>query len=116
MAPRKALPYQDDFESAEAYVESLLDFATTSTIFQTLCGGVHILDFFTREPSLYESILPQEWRTYLDTLDSMELLDVLMRTPISTLLDCVNPPPDSFLEYIKDIRKIGRASCRERVF
>lgn len=105
MAPIKPLPYQDDFQSAEEYVESLLSFATTSTIFQTLCGGVHILDFFTREPSLYESILPAEWRTYLDTLDSMELLDVLMRTPISTMRSSSKPPPDSFLEYISDIRK-----------
>lgn len=105
MAPTKPLPYQDDFQSAEDYVESLLSFATTSTIFQTLCGGVHILDFFTREPSLYESILPAEWRTYLDTLDSMELLDVLMRNDTSSMRSSSNPPPDSFLQYISDIRK-----------
>lgn len=104
MAPTKPLPYQDDFESADAYVESLLDFATTSTIFQTLCGGVHILDFFTREPSLYESILPQEWRAYLDTLDSMTLLDVLMRDDLSGLREVGNAP-ESFLEYVSEIRK-----------
>lgn len=106
MAPAKPLPYQDDFDSADAYVESLLSFATSSTIFQTLCGGVHILDFFTREPSLYESILPQEWREYLDTLDSMTLLDVLMRNDISEMRndpDC--HAPESFLQYISTIRK-----------
>lgn len=105
MAPTAPLPYQDDFQSVEEYVDSLLSFATTSTIFQTLCGGVHILDFFTREPSLYEAILPQEWREYLDTLDSMELLDVLMRNNISELRASDSKAPTSFLDYISDIRK-----------
>jgi hypothetical protein len=56
MAPPTPLPFSDDFNSADSYVESLLQFTAASTIFQTLCGGVHILDFFTREPSLYHTV------------------------------------------------------------
>lgn len=104
MAPPTPLPYQDDFQSAEEYVDSLLEFATTSTLFQTLCGGVHILDFFTREPSLYESVLPAEWRTHFETLDSMQLLDLLMRDDLSALRASQTVPP-SLLDYISSIRK-----------
>ncbi|MBC9701893.1 MAG: methyltransferase [Leuconostoc sp.] len=106
MTPGKPLPYGDEFASAEAYVESLLNFATTSTLFQTLCGGVHILDFFTRDPSLYDSVLPQEWRSYFATLDTMQLLDVLMRDDLSTLrsLPSDRRPPASLLTYITSIR------------
>lgn len=104
MAPKTPLPYQDDFQSAEEYVDSLLDFATSSTLFQTLCGGVHILDFFTREPSLYECVLPSEWRTYFESLDSMQLLDLLMRDDLSALR-ASQTVPASLLTYITSIRK-----------
>lgn len=103
MPPEKPLPYPDDFSSADEYVDSLLHFATTSTIFQTLCGGVHILDFFIREPSLYHKILPEEWRGWLLACPSMDLLDLLMRDDLSLPRD--NPPPESLIQYIQDIRK-----------
>ena len=45
MGPDTPLPLPPDFTDANAYVESLLNFATTSRLLQTLCGGVHIQDF-----------------------------------------------------------------------
>ncbi|KAI9647599.1 hypothetical protein NHQ30_003984 [Ciborinia camelliae] len=103
MPPEKSLPYPDDFSNADEYVDSLLHFATTSTIFQTLCGGVHILDFFIREPSLYHKILPEEWRDWLLSCPSMDLLDLLIRDDLSLPRD--DPPPESLIKYIQDIRK-----------
>ncbi len=107
MAPATSLPIPDDFKDVEAYVESLLLFATTSTLFQTLCGGVHILDFFTQDISLYDTIIPEEWRYWLADCGSMELLDVLMRDDLNGVYgesDRERPPP-SMVEYIKIIRK-----------
>ncbi|ELR02514.1 hypothetical protein VC83_08821 [Pseudogymnoascus destructans] len=101
MAPDKPLPFSSEFKTAEEYVDSLLDFATTSTLFQTLCGGVHILDFFTRKPGLYESVIPEEWHSWLSNCSSMELLDALIRDD----LDNVSGPSPSLIKYIKDIRK-----------
>lgn len=110
MAPRNALPISEDFDNVEAYVESLLDFATSSTLFQTLCGGVHILDFFTREPSLFDAVIPEEWRAWLLDCDSMELLDLLMRVDIDSQ-SLKEGPPLSLLKYVKEIRKhsLGRS-------
>jgi hypothetical protein len=103
MAPPTPLPFSVDFQNAESYVSSLLDFCAASTIFQTLCGGVHILDFFTREPSLYHTVIPPEWRSWLLARESMDLLDLLMRDDISK--PRTDSPPESLLKYIKEIRK-----------
>jgi hypothetical protein len=103
MAPPTPLPFSVDFQNAESYVSSLLDFCAASTIFQTLCGGVHILDFFTREPSLYHTVIPPEWRSWLLARESMDLLDLLMRDDISE--PRTDSPPESLLKYIKEIRK-----------
>jgi len=102
MAPPTPLPYSEEFENADAYVSSLLSFCAASTIFQTLCGGVHILDFFTRSPSLYYSVIPQEWRSWLLSRESMDLLDLLMRDDLSE--PRTDSPPESLLKYIKEIR------------
>jgi hypothetical protein len=114
MAPPKPLPYADDFASAESYVDSLLQFSAASTIFQTLCGGVHILDFFTREPSLYHTVIPEEWRAWLMSCESMPLLDLLIRDDLS--LPREDNPPESLLRYIREIRKhsLRRTVERER--
>ncbi|EPE24853.1 hypothetical protein GLAREA_11434 [Glarea lozoyensis ATCC 20868] len=103
MTPERPIPYQDDFKSADEYVDSLLEFSAASTIFQTLCGGVHILDFFTQTPSLYHKVVPQEWRSWLLRRESMELLDFLMRDDLKTPRE--DSPPESLVKYIKDIRK-----------
>ncbi|KAF4620125.1 hypothetical protein G7Y89_g14697 [Cudoniella acicularis] len=76
MAPPKPLPYPTDpsFPTTDSYVTSLLNFTHTSTIFQTLCGGVHILDFFTRSPSLYHVVIPVEWRGWLLRQDTVGMI------------------------------------------
>jgi hypothetical protein len=103
MAPPTPLPFSEDFRDADSYICSLLSFCAASTIFQTLCGGVHILDFFTGEPSLYHTVIPQEWRTWLLARESMDLLDLLMRDDLSE--PRTDDPPESLLKYIKEIRK-----------
>ncbi|KAI0122831.1 methyltransferase domain-containing protein [Xylariales sp. AK1849] len=108
MTPSRPLPYPDCWDSAEEYVSSLLDFATTSDIFQTLCGGVHILDFFTNEPGLFQSIVPPDWQDYLLQCDPMKLMDVLMRDDLGSFAEDENPP-DTLLHYIEDIRRFSLA-------
>jgi Methyltransferase domain len=103
MAPPTSLPFPTDFQDTDAYISSLLSFCAASTIFQTLCGGVHILDFFTREPSLYHTVIPQEWRTWLLARESMDILDLLMRDDLSQ--SRTDSPPESLLKYIREIRK-----------
>ena len=112
MAPSKPLPFADDFASADSYVDSLLQFSAASTIFQTLCGGVHILDFLTREPSLYHSVIPEEWRAWLMSCESMPLLDLLMRDDLSQPRE--DSPPESLLKYIRQIRKHSLRRTVER--
>jgi hypothetical protein len=107
MRPEKALPYSDEFSSAEEYVEALLSFAKTSSIFQILCGGVHILDFFTNEPGLFYSTLPQEWQTFLLECEPMALLDLLMRDDLESVTSGPRQPPESLLQYVKDIRRLS---------
>ena len=125
------LPINSRFNNAEAYVESLLSFVTSSTLFQNLCGGVHILDFLTREPDLYSTLLPEDWRAWFLLHDIPAILDLLMKEdddflellkhPIDTLPSekqrtkstwrdepC---PPKGLLEYIQAIR--GHALNRE---
>lgn len=103
MAPSRPLPHSEEFSNAEEYVDSLLKFSAASTIFQTLCGGVHILDFFTREPSLYHSVIPEEWREWLLARDSMSLLDLFLRDDLSS--PRTDSPPESLLKYIHEIRR-----------
>jgi hypothetical protein len=109
MAPRQALPHSADFSSTHEYVDSLLTFCGASVIFQTLCGGIHILDFFTREPSLYHTVIPEEWREWLMERDEMDLLGFLMRDDLH--LDRSDDPPESLLKYVRDIR--SHSLCRQ---
>ncbi|KAK8065629.1 hypothetical protein PG997_012376 [Apiospora hydei] len=108
MKPATPLPYPDCWASPEEYVESLLEFATTSAIFGTLCGGVHILDFFTNEPGLFQAIVPEDWQAYLVRIEPMRLLDVLMREDLD-LLGEDERPPESLVQYIKDVRRFSLA-------
>ena len=112
MTPITPLPYSADFSSTDEYVDSLLHFSATSMIFQTLCGGVHILDFFTKEPSLYHRVVPEEWREWLMAQESMDLLDILMRDDPSQ--PRYNKQPESLIAYIKEIRKYSLRRKVER--
>lgn len=103
------LPISPRFSSAEEYVTSLLQFSS-DPLFQTLCGGVHILDFFTREKpyDLYTTVLPKEWREYFSQHDIDDILDLLMRKDLEAL-DCQLEDgktlcPKSLKNFIKEVR------------
>ena len=120
------LPFNEKagFVDADDFVESLLSFITSSELLQNLCGGVHILDFFTQEPDLYSTILPEEWRKWLHQCDVSDILDLLMREDFLVLESMKHLggqkssshsrcdtkwreapiPPVSLLEYIISIR------------
>lgn len=117
MGPEKPLPHNDSFENADSYVESLLDFVSASDILQTLCGGVHVLDIFTRSPGLYTTALPLEWREWFALHNIEDILDLLLRDDLKSLLpnsESGSPslkwrngpsPPQSLLCYIDCIRR-----------
>ncbi|EXJ93996.1 hypothetical protein A1O1_02389 [Capronia coronata CBS 617.96] len=108
------LPLLPEWSSEDEYVKSLLTFATSSDLFRNLCGGVHILDFLTREPDLYTTVLPKEWRDWFDLVSVDDVLDLLLRRDLTRL---ENPyttvgegspttnPPDSLLEYVRSVRR-----------
>jgi hypothetical protein len=114
MGPDTPLPLPAEFNNTEDFVESVLQFTTSSWLLQTLCGGVHILDFYTRSPDLYSIILPQLWRDWFKSRDIMDILDLLMREDLAQFDDegeskdswrNGTPPPDDLLHYIRDVRK-----------
>ncbi|KAF2816362.1 uncharacterized protein BDZ99DRAFT_458240 [Mytilinidion resinicola] len=121
MGPDQALPLPAEFTDVDAYVDSLLNFATSSWLLQTLCGGVHILDFFTRTEDLYSSLLSKEWRDWFQSRSMVDILDLFMREDLTQFdeqssagPDCIPstssawrdgaPPPQGLLQYIKDVR------------
>ncbi|TKA81248.1 hypothetical protein B0A55_02355 [Friedmanniomyces simplex] len=113
MGPEKPLPFNDVFASADVYVHSLLDFVGTHELLRILCGGVHILDFFTTsDPDLYSSVLPLEWRDFFAHYEIMEMLDLFMRDDIKTVDEGKDGgwrdgpvPPRSLLDYISSVRE-----------
>ncbi|PYH78314.1 hypothetical protein BO82DRAFT_291554 [Aspergillus uvarum CBS 121591] len=124
MISSKPLPLADEWTDPDAYVEALISFATNSDIFRHLCGGVHILDFLTREPDLYTSLLPENWRAFFDQHDVQDILDLLLRDDLQPLFDQHagtgseqgadargwrggGLPPLDFLEYIHQIRRLS---------
>ena len=108
MAPEKPLPYSDEFSSAEEYVQALLKFVNNSEVFQILCGGVHILDFFTIGTGLFHVALPKEWHAFLLSCDSMRLLDLLVRDDLKNIsYDGEHQPPASFLDYVRTVRSLS---------
>jgi hypothetical protein len=115
---RRGLPIDPAWVNDDAYVSSLLSFATGSAIFRNLCGGIHILDFLTREPDLYTTVLPQEWRVWFDRVTVDDLLNLLLREDLAEfgltvsaggkLPDSVRGhelPPSSLIEYVDTIRR-----------
>jgi hypothetical protein len=115
MGPDTSLPLPAEFTNTEEYIESLLNFSTSSWLLQTLCGGVHILDFYTRSPDLYSHILPASWREWFKTRDIGDILDLLMREDLSQfdMSEGSNSrgwqngpaPPEHLLQYIRTVRK-----------
>ena len=113
MTSLMSLPHPPCWNSDDQYVDSLLAFVTGSDIFRNLCGGVHILDFLTREPDLYSSVLPKAWRDWLDPVGIHDVLHLLLRAdlervrnnrPTSTGAEASSAPPESLLTYVQSIR------------
>jgi len=106
MPPSQPLPLPARFSTPEDYISSLLAFSA-DPLLRTLCGGVHILDFFTRDSEttpkdLYRTILPPEWIAYFEAKPIEYILGLLIRTP----LDCFDAdvPPELCI-YIRNVRE-----------
>lgn len=106
MAPSEPLPYHShEFNSADEYVNSLLNFSTSSVVFKTLCGGVHIVDFFTtQKQSLFHGIIPQEWQVWLLSREPMALMDFLLRDDLDAITSC-GSAPKTLIDYVREIRR-----------
>lgn len=121
--PACSLPIDPSFSSEEVYVDSLLEFVTSCELFHTLCGGVHILDFLTKEINLYSSVFPLTWRDWFDLHSVPDLLDFLMHEDVSVLESFLSAysdpclqeniwrakrlPPKELLVYVLSIRKLA---------
>lgn len=119
MAVPRPLPLAEEWEDPDTYIDALLSFATSSVLFMNLCGGVHILDFLTRKPDIYSTLLPAEWREFFDHYDVHQVLHLLLHEDIESLSDNDDKhdnsktwnggpsPPQSLLEYIRNIRRLS---------
>ncbi|ERT02237.1 hypothetical protein HMPREF1624_00535 [Sporothrix schenckii ATCC 58251] len=113
MRPERSLPYADDFASADDYVEQLLHYVASTPVFQVLCGGVHIMDFYTTEPGLFYSVVPADWQPFLLDRTPMELLDFLLRDDVDASVAAMSssggrvPPPPSLVHYVHDVRRFS---------
>ncbi|GAB1725214.1 hypothetical protein NU195Hw_g3966t1 [Hortaea werneckii] len=114
MGPDRPLPYNDSFPSTEAYVDSLINLVGSHDLLRTLCGGVHILDFYTSDPPLFERILPQEWRDFFAQCEVQDVLDLLMSEDLDQFETNdkwqrdtreLPLPPKGLLEYIATVRR-----------
>ncbi|KZZ90979.1 hypothetical protein AAP_03620 [Ascosphaera apis ARSEF 7405] len=120
MTTRRPLPIPDEWASPDDYVQSLLSFATQSNLFRNFAGGIHILDFLTREPDLYTTVVPEDWRNFFDQHAILDILDLFLREPIDQYQTATKDdnngqkglgyrdgpaPPTSLIEYIHQIRR-----------
>ncbi|KAJ5495323.1 hypothetical protein N7539_000439 [Penicillium diatomitis] len=123
MARNRPLPLSDEWESPDQYIGALLGFATTNVLFMNLCGGVHMVDFLTRKPDLYTTLIPQDWRTFFEHHDIHDIIHLLLREDIDPLRSKYTDgpasddarttwkdgafPPQSLLDYIRDVRRLS---------
>ncbi|KAL2862572.1 uncharacterized protein BJX67DRAFT_366071 [Aspergillus lucknowensis] len=120
MSATRSLPLPDEWTDPDAYVEALLSFATSSDLFRHFCGGIHMLDFLTREPDLYTTLLPEDWRAFFEEHDIGDIIDLLLREDIEPFFAAHKQgnataydwrgvpalPPLSLLEYIYHVRRL----------
>ncbi|KAL4753222.1 hypothetical protein BDW72DRAFT_169577 [Aspergillus terricola var. indicus] len=120
MSATRSLPLPEGWTDPDAYVDALLSFATSSDLFRHLCGGVHMLDFLTREPDLYTTLLPEDWRQFFEHHNIADIIDLLLRDDIEPMLAAYKQgdlagqewrgvavlPPLSLLEFIQQIRRL----------
>lgn len=120
MAPKSSLPLHSCWTDENDFIESVLRFAASDDIFRNLCGGIHILDFLTRKPALYTTVLPSDWRRWVEDVHVDDFLDLLLRENLDSLAEALQsndgpdaktqwrnyqPPPQSLVAYILTIRK-----------
>ncbi|KAL9581158.1 MAG: hypothetical protein Q9203_006008 [Teloschistes exilis] len=116
---QKPVPFPECFSDVDEYVESTLDFISSSELFKKICGGVHILEFLTQDPDLYTALLPSDWRQFFESQDIATILDLLLRDELLSIessgrsaAPCSQESqtsdglgaPASLLDYIKQIR------------
>lgn len=120
MAFSRPLPIAEAWDSSDAYVEELLSFSTTSVLFMNLCGGVHMVDFLTREPDVYTTLLPEDWRCFFEQHDIQDIIQLLLGEDIDQLQGPPGSdadhssrtwnggafPPQSLLDYICYVRRL----------
>ncbi|CAG8934929.1 unnamed protein product [Penicillium salamii] len=116
----RPLPISEAWQTPDAYIEALLSFSTTSVLFMNLCGGVHMVDFLTREPDLYTTSLPEDWREFFTHHDIQDIIHLLLREDIDPLRNTDEPavdqgsrrwnegafPPQTLLDYIHTVRQL----------
>lgn len=107
MPPSNVLPVSDRFthSSPDEYITALLAFADDPFL-RTLCGGIHILDFFTRDSDadpkdIYRTVLPADWIAFFALLPIDSILDLLMRTPLAELSPDVPPTLRTYIESVR---------------
>ena len=118
MGPDQDLPIEPSWPSPDSYITSLLTFITACTLFRNLCGGIHILDFLTRQPDLYTNVLPAEWRSWFSDAEIDDVLHLLLRMSMQEIQACASNedckcwaskeltcPPPSLLSYLITVRR-----------
>jgi hypothetical protein len=120
MSGTRSLPLPKEWTDPDAYVEALLSFATSSDLFRHLCGGIHMLDFLTREPDLYTTLLPEDWRAFFEQHEIGDIIDLMLREDIEPFFAAHKQgnaaahewkgvaalPPLSLLDYIYNVRRL----------
>lgn len=104
-APAVPLPFDSSFQDVDAYIESLLSYSQDALI-KALCGGVHVLDFFIKDPptDLYSRVVPEEWRGYFTGLEVQEILDLFLRKDVESILQ-YSSCPESLRNFITETRR-----------
>ena len=110
MSVPRSLPLSAEWADENSYVDSLLNFASNTELFRNLCGGIHVLDFLTREPDLYSTVLPGEWREWFEKVTTEDILDLLLRQDLDVFdtrdtWQGLKNPPQSLLDYVSTVRK-----------
>lgn len=120
MRPKHPLPLPEEWPSVDAYLDALLGFTTSSDLFRQICGGVHILDFLTRDPDLYTTLIPPDWRAFFPHHEIKDILDLFVREDIFALKSQSDNdpspdkkwrggafPPTSLVDYIYQIHRLN---------